>query len=76
MKTVYLLCLEQFSRQQNKHWDYDRSKRHAKAQVPTNWTQSCTPFPPFGCREGEKEAFPPTVKFPFPETAAEGTVKM
>lgn len=50
-------------------------KRHAKAQVPTNWTQSFTPSPPFGCWEGRKEAFPPTVKFPFPETAAEGKVK-
>lgn len=32
-------------------------------------------FPFFGCREGRKEAVPPTAKIPFPETAAEGTAK-
>lgn len=31
-------------------------KRHAKAQVPTNWTQSCTPFLPFWLQGRKKRS--------------------
>lgn len=31
-------------------------KRHAKAQVPTNWTQSCTPFLPFQLQGRKKRS--------------------
>lgn len=60
-------------------------KRHAKAQVPTNWTRSRIPPPPLSslcCRvvgKEEKEAFPSRARFSFSkrerETAAEGTAK-
>lgn len=49
-------CSEQFSRQQNKHWDYDRRKKHAKAQVPTNWTQSWASFLLLGLQGKKKRS--------------------
>ena len=54
METVYLLMFRT-SQQATEQASGPRSERHAKAQVPTDWTQSRASSLPFGLKVKEEK---------------------
>lgn len=76
MKTVNLLCFPTIQQATEQALGTTTAvkgmRRHEYQQTEL---KDVPLFFPCGCREGRKEAFPPTTKFPFPERAVERTAK-